>query len=519
MEAQETLQLLGITLDRLLHFGPHCRRLRRKVRPRTNHLRQLSGRSWGLDERLLRTVANGYVRGALEHAAAAWMPATAKTNLDVLEVEMLAAGRVITGCPVSTPRHAVRAEAGIAPVAARRDALAARLLAKAHALPPGDPLRAAAEATVPRRLKSVTGWREVGRAVWERSDISLPIEEKRAARPPPWTSTDGITFRLDVGPLPVGAGATERRSAAATHLGALPQCATWTWTDGSATGGVQDGGAGALIVFPDDTTHELREAAGNICSSYRAEMVALRAATGYLLEHPAHAEDPIIICTDSQASLATLRAGPATQSSPLGATIWEHLVALARGGSRPVHLQWVPSHCQLEGNERADAIAREAAALPQLAVPVDARTAFRAASRTTRAETVRGWPDGWYKTLMNNKMPAPLPKDTPRGTAVDVHQLRAGHWSGSAQYLHRIGRNPSPDCPQCGDKECRAGRCVICKEEADTPEHILLNCPALMGVRLRHLGNIHPSTEEIRSSGVVAALGAAARHLQSREAT
>ena len=519
VKAKETLHLLGITLDRLLHFGPHCRQLRSKTRPRTNQLRQLSGRSWGLDERLLRTVANGYIRGVLEHAAGAWMPATARTNLEVLEVEMLAAGRVITGCPISTPRHAVRAEAGITPVAARRDALAARLLAKAHSLPPEDPLHAVAAATAPKRLKSVTGWRELGKTMWERADISAPIERRIATGPPPWTPTDGVTIRLDVGPMPIGAVAAEKRSAAESHLRALPQCATWAWTDGSATGGVQDGGAGGHIEDPEGHNCEIKRAAGRVCSSYRAEMVALQAAIEYLLEHPTHIDDPIVICSDSQTALATLRGGPAAQTSPLGASIWEGMVALARGGARPLHLQWVPAHCDLEGNEKADALAREAATLPQGDVPVDVRTAYRAAAREARTRAVKEWPDGWYRTLMNDHRPAPITGGTSRETAVEVHQLRAGHWSGSAQYLHRIGKNPSPDCEQCSNKKCAAGKCVICGEEADTPEHILLRCPALMGTRLKHLGNINPRPEEMRSSGVVAALGAAARYLQSREAT
>ena len=244
VKAQETLHLLGVTLDRLLHFGPHCRRLRGKVRPRINHLRQLSGRSWGLDERLLRTVANGYVRGAIEHAGAAWMPAAAKTNLEVLEVDMLRAGRVITGCPISTPRHAVRAEAGLTPVSARRDTLAARLLTKAYSLPPADPLRIIAEASAPRRLSTVTGWRELGRAMWERTDVRPPIESQLTTRPPPWTSTENVIIQVDVGPLPIGATAAERRSAAEHHLRSLPQCATWLWTDGSVEGGVKNGGAG-----------------------------------------------------------------------------------------------------------------------------------------------------------------------------------------------------------------------------------------------------------------------------------
>ena len=66
-EAQ--LKLLGVTLDRLLHFGPHCRAL--KTRPRIRQLKKLTGRSWGLEERQLRVVAQGYIRGAMEHAAAA----------------------------------------------------------------------------------------------------------------------------------------------------------------------------------------------------------------------------------------------------------------------------------------------------------------------------------------------------------------------------------------------------------------------------------------------------------------
>ncbi|KAF0292595.1 RNA-directed DNA polymerase from mobile element jockey [Amphibalanus amphitrite] len=49
--AGDHLKLLGVTLDRLLHFGLHCRNLRQRVRPRTAQLRKLTGRDWGLEER------------------------------------------------------------------------------------------------------------------------------------------------------------------------------------------------------------------------------------------------------------------------------------------------------------------------------------------------------------------------------------------------------------------------------------------------------------------------------------
>ena len=148
-------------------------------------LRKLTGRSWGLEERLLRTVASGYVRGALEHAAAAWLPATPPSHVELLEREMRATARAITGCPLSTPAHAVMAETGLVPVSARRTTLAAKFLAKAHALPEGDPLRVVAEADSTHRLKTVTGWREVGQEAWQAAGIAPPIEPLLPDRAPP----------------------------------------------------------------------------------------------------------------------------------------------------------------------------------------------------------------------------------------------------------------------------------------------------------------------------------------------
>ena len=74
------------------------------------------------------------------------------------------------------------------------------------------------------------------------------------------------------------------------------------------------------------------------------------------------------------------------------------------GGNRRIHLQWVPDHCELAlaGNEQVDAITKEVAALPQLDVPADVRTIYRAASQMSRAEAVRDWPEGWYKRLMSS---------------------------------------------------------------------------------------------------------------------
>ncbi|KAF0295049.1 hypothetical protein FJT64_007383 [Amphibalanus amphitrite] len=60
------------------------------------------------------------------------------------------------------------------------------------------------------------------------------------------------------------------------------------------------------------------------------------------------------------------------------------------------------------------------------------------------------------------------------------------------------------------------GWCRACGEEADTPDHVLLRCPALMNARLRIFGTIFPSLSDVRRDDAVAALARVARYLQSR---
>ena len=175
-------------------------------------------------------MANGYVRGPQEHAAAAWLPATPPSHVEVLEREVRAAGPAITGCPISSRVHALLAEAGLPPVALRRTALAAHFLAKARALPPGEPLREVGDASVQLRLSSVTGWREVGLAAWRAAGVTSPVEPVLPRRLPPWTASGGMTFRSDVGPgLPARISDQKRCEVATLHLATLPLTATWAW--------------------------------------------------------------------------------------------------------------------------------------------------------------------------------------------------------------------------------------------------------------------------------------------------
>ena len=79
-----------------------------------------------------KAVTNCYVRGFLEYTAAALLPATPPTHVELLERKLRAATRVVTGCTRSTQTLALMTEAGVIPMAARRTILAAPFLSKAR---------------------------------------------------------------------------------------------------------------------------------------------------------------------------------------------------------------------------------------------------------------------------------------------------------------------------------------------------------------------------------------------------
>ena len=82
-----------------------------------------------------------------------------------------------------------------------------------------------------------------------------------------------------------------------------------------------------------------------------------------------------------------------------------------------VHLQWVPFRCGVDSNEGTDTVAKEAAALPQARVAADVR-----ACAAARAACGRG---------------RPL-------EALNMHQLHAGHWSGSGHNNISAGSERTP---------------------------------------------------------------------------
>ena len=114
--------------------------------------------------------------------------------------------------------------------------------------------------------------------------------------------------------------------------------------------------------------------AGGKCSSYKAEFIAIEKALSTVWEkyinHPSKTK--IWLFTDSQSVLERLQMGPGHQIDRSGDKTWKTLIDAQR--TLEIRMQWVPGHSEIQGNEEADKLAKEACNLDQSDVPMDMST-------------------------------------------------------------------------------------------------------------------------------------------------
>uniref|UniRef100_A0A1I8JA46 RNase H domain-containing protein n=1 Tax=Macrostomum lignano TaxID=282301 RepID=A0A1I8JA46_9PLAT len=483
-------RFLGVILDRLLSFTAHAANVAGRARARCGVLAALSGSNWGAKQSDVRQLYTAYVRPVLEYAAGAWMPTACRTAIDHLDRAQRLGARIITGCPRNTRSEVLEREAGLPPMAVRAEMHAGLLHERALRLPHDNPLRACAASVGPRRrLQSARGWRETAASVCSAAGLSGFPREPVHAIPttPPWAVLDSVTLGLQLAsPTSRGDLPEARRAAAQQTLAALPPASTVIWTDGAAKDGILDGGSGVLVE-PNTT---LCVAAGHVTSSFHAELVAIAEALRWVLAAPDPAElSPVRICSDSLSALSALASGPGSTGATMIDAVWGSLADLAARGTS-VHLQWVPGHAGIPGNEAVDEIAKQGTTLAQGTAPVPLAAAQAAVRRYCLArwhqiynaaatEAASTSSLAWHLACTAGRLPPQPTSDLTRRQERLICQLRADRCPALRGFQAAIGVDVAPTCRFCGDGE-------------ETAAHLLISCPALTSHRCRLWG---PSPE------------------------
>ena len=145
-----------------------------------------------------------------------------------------------------------------------------------------------------------------------------------------------------------------------------------------------------------------------------------------------------------------------------------------------VVLQWIPAHTGIPGNERADALAKKGANLPQPDKPVTYSTCCQMIKSNMKEDWLNSWTTGNTGRPMYNHMTKPLLEDPinelRRADQCLIFQLRTQHVALN-QHLNRIGVKPSAACP-------------LCDYPSETVEHLLFYCRRLTDLRGRFLPKV-----------------------------
>ena len=458
------IKILGVTLDRLLHFGKHAMEVGRKTMRRCRQLAQVASRSWGTDVKTRKTMVSSYVDGTARYAIGAWGPATAKSHLQKIETSRRMAARIQTGCIKSTPNDVLYAEARMLPIEHHIEAAAAKLYEKAKRQDISYPLGELVNKpqTRVRNMKSVMGWRKVGERVTERIGLST---FSRETEPENQKIKQGcIVFNTELH-IDKETSEAERKFKADKFVDEVVPKGTMIWTDGSAEEGVKNGGAGAYIV--GDTVVRKAAAAGPFCSSTQAIKLGLTNAP--------RGEVEVNVLLDSLAAIQRLKRGPENQKTKAGVDIWK---AAERIGK--VNIFWVPSHCGVEGNEEADKLAKTGSKMRQGNIGINLEVAKNVIARETtrsflehrRKVDSRGDEDPHWKLYADR-----WPPETAGRNQVVKRQIRSGHCPLLRFTAHRMGLRPTEQCTECQSLSCVAAVCRWCGMGAEMTLHLLFQCP------------------------------------------
>ena len=238
------------------------------------------------------------------------------------------------------------------------------------------------------------------------------------------------------------------------------------WSDGS----VKE--SGVWLEWTNGETEELRVPAGVFGSSFSEEVAALAAAVAHLVPRLAGQQGHVAFYTDSLSLLQQLQSAAGPDDSAGVTDIRRSLMCLSK--SLTSHLIWVPGHAGIDGNERADALAKAASDLEQQQVAIP--------FATTKAVLSKHFISRWHSGIRRDAhfevtggrtphWPPGLSREEQRINS----QLRTGHSSLTGAYLARIGKRNTPACERC-------------QHQLDDCRHLIIDCPQLDGHRHKILG-------------------------------
>ena len=483
-------KLLGIIFDSpRLTWRPHIDFLRLRCQERLNIMRVLAGSRFGGSRPKLLLFYLAYIRGLTDYGLVLYSSAS-PSLLARLDVIHSTAARLLIGTWRSTPLASLYCEAGILPPDLYREERCGRFLLQLLFRPAEHPFHALLHrdhflTSIPfssRHHRSPLLYRAC--RLFHFHSFTLPPsspQEIFSVLPPwfPFLSIIHTSFpTATIGAVEGSAPALFADLCSTAYPNYLS-----IYTDGSVMGANSDCVGVGVVVPHENLKFPFRLLSGHTILA--AELFGILQALIFLSSH--QATTPAVIFTDSLSSLFLLSSSRLSSYSSLVHAIHRHLLLFPL---HSVHLQWIPAHCAIPGNEAADAVAKEAATS---SFPVHELPFSLAELRSTFSSSVWSyWQVRWTairgQHSLGNHKPLVRPWAWQGTQSRFFESLFARFRLGTAplnKSLHKIHQIDAPYCTHCHCDETIYHFFFVCPHYHVARRSLLLS--------LRSLGHLAPN--------------------------
>ncbi|XP_067124889.1 uncharacterized protein [Centruroides vittatus] len=395
IKVEKHLRYLGITLDFKLSWAPHIEHISSRTGLIFQAFAQVARRDWGLSPEALSTIYDGIFIPIATYGCGTWGSAISKVHI----------------------RRKL--------VSAQRRALL--LLTKAYRTTSNVSLQAIAR-KLPIDIE-ISMKTKMQQAKWgtniQIGDIT--IESADIERPHPFGDTITPTYNFS------------------SSWNNLNNASIQIYTDGSGI----DGGVGCAYVVYDNSEeiHNQKFRLHPQCNVFQAELLAISKATNWI--NNTYSNFKIDIYTDS---LSALKMIYSIKLHPLAVEIRNNICV----SNNNIQIFWVRSHQGMEGNERADALAKEAALDPNISYDYG-KISQGTLKRLLREEAIDTWQSHWNELghhIIKQFIPDLRQHNKIKWFTPDHYttQFLSNHGK-FAHYLARFVNRTSDECPTCGVRD------------------------------------------------------------------
>lgn len=451
IKSSGTAKFLGITFDYKMSFAPQIENVRKKCFKSLNIIKFLRGTWWGCDPETLTVIYKSFVRSIIDYGCFVYFP-NRKEMILKLERIQFASIRYALGYRISTPTNILIAESKLPLIEERTKLLCNNYLSKALTNSSSQVYNIISKPCFRNRTgkkRNILIQKCIREIQWLKKRVSTK-SQYNIYHYDYFTTTTSIPFNTELGKMlqPSKNANSMFNRILEDREGDIVDI----FTDGSK---ILESESVGFACYCQRLNISICKNLNSHASVFTAECLALREALDIALQNPGN---NFFIFSDSLSALQAL------ENPKIDIKTTEYILdikqkynELIKNQSTTIKLFWIPSHKGIEGNEKADSLAKEATTLQttsHLPIPfADFYESFKNTAKQNCCARIseQGLTKGKYyfeHYFTNKPKPWYADKQLPREFITWVNRCRADHYH-LASSLTRKNFILDPRC-KCG---------------------------------------------------------------------